>query len=167
MRVAFTDSSSDAAAFAIQPGNGVPNGDVWFEAEDNTSFNPTFDFSQFGQDTNDDGIADNTAVISRAGLGDSGYSFRSAMHEIGHAIGLSHPFDQSSFTGDTLPTSKDLMRNTIMSYTNLDRNSYVSFSPKTGGVVNGTYDYQNYDTIDMTGADSYSYGEKRFMPQRQ
>ena len=161
MRVAFTDRSSSAAAFAIQPGNGVPNGDVWFEEEDNSSFNPSFDFTQFGQDTDDDGIADLTAVISRAGLGDSGYSFRSAMHEIGHAIGLSHPFDQSSFTGDTLPTSKDLMRNTIMSYTNLDRNSYVSFSPKTGGVINGTYDYQNYDSIDMTGADSYSYGEKR------
>ena len=104
MRVAFTDRSSSAAAFAIQPGNGVPNGDVWFEQEDNTSFDPSFNFSVFGQDSNDDGIADTSAVISRAGLGDSGYSFRSAMHEIGHAIGLSHPFDQSSFTGDTLPT---------------------------------------------------------------
>ena len=161
MRVAFTDRSSDAAAFAIQPGNGVPHGDVWFEAEDNTSFDPTFDFSQFGRDSNDDGIADNAAAVSKAGLGDSGYSFRSAMHEIGHAIGLSHPFDQSSFTGNTLPTSKDLMRNTIMSYTNLDRNSYIAFSPKTSGVVNATYDYQDYDTIDMTGADSYSYGERR------
>ena len=161
MRVAFTDRSSSAAAFAIQPGNGVPNGDVWFEQEDNTSFDPSFNFSVFGQDSNDDGIADTSAVISRAGLGDSGYSFRSAMHEIGHAIGLSHPFDQSSFTGDTLPTSKDLMRNTIMSYTNLDRNSYISFSPKNSGTVLNTYDYQDYDTIDMTGANSYGYSEKR------
>ena len=35
MRVAFTDRASSAAAFAIQPGNGVANGDVWFEAADN------------------------------------------------------------------------------------------------------------------------------------
>ena len=161
MRVAFTNRSSDAAAFAIQPGTGVPNGDVWFEEEDNSSFDPSFNFSNFGQDSDSDGIADASAVISRAGMGDSGYSFRSAMHEIGHAIGLSHPFDQSSFTGNTLASSKDLMRNTIMSYTNLDRNSYISFSPKNSGVVLGTYDYQDYDSIDMTGANSYAYGEKR------
>ncbi len=162
MRVAFTDRSSSAAAFAIQPGNGVPNGDVWFEAEDNTSFNPSFDFTQFGQDSDDDGIADLTAVVSRAGLGDSGYSFRSAMHEIGHAIGLSHPFDNSSFTGSTLPTSKDLMRNTIMSYTNLDRNSYISFSTLDSGQATlNTWDYQDYSSIDMTGASYTSYGERR------
>ena len=43
MRVAFTDRSSDAAAFAIQPGTGVANGDVWFEEEDNSSFNPGYE----------------------------------------------------------------------------------------------------------------------------
>ena len=42
MRVAFTDRSSDAAAFAIQPGTSVANGDIWFEEEDNASFNPGY-----------------------------------------------------------------------------------------------------------------------------
>mgnify|MGYP001261207707 CR=1 FL=1 len=161
MRVAFTDRSSDAAAFAIQPGTGVANGDVWFEEEDNSSFNPGYEaadgstnISNWGTDSGN-GVAATNAKVRTMGIGDSGYSFRSAMHEIGHAIGLSHPFDGSSFTGNTLSADEDIMRNSIMSYTNLDRNSYINISQ--GG---SNWSYRNYDGAGF-GAGSYSYGEER------
>ena len=77
------------------------------------------------------------------------------MHEIGHAIGLSHPFDGSSFTGNTLSADQDIMRNSIMSYTNLDRNSYINISQGSNN-----WDYRDYSGTGF-GAGSYSYGEKR------
>ena len=51
------------------------NGDIWFETEDiDITGN---DFSTDGVDT-------------------AGFNYYAALHEIGHALGLSHPFD----TGD-------------------------------------------------------------------
>ena len=155
MRVAFTDKSSDAAAFAYQPGGSPANGDVWFEQEDNSGFDPTY---QFGSNLTNYGSSSST--ISKMGLGSEGYSFRSSIHEIGHAIGLSHPFDGSSFTGNTLSSSLDLMRNTVMSYTSFDRNRAVSFNTyadlaaANAGTVLNNYDYQNLDSISI-GAGNY------------
>ena len=121
----------------------------------------SFDFTNFGLAAGMQ--ADASAVISRAGIGNSGYSFRSAMHEIGHAIGLSHPFDGSAFTGNTMDDSKDLMRNTIMSYTNLDRNSFIKFSTLASDAttVLNTYDYQNFGSISTSGASYTSTTEGR------
>lgn len=39
-----------------------------------------------------------------------------ALHEIGHALGLKHPFEAGQ-TGVTLPSSEDKKSNTVMSYT--------------------------------------------------
>ena len=155
MRVAFTDRSSDAAAFAYLPGGTPANGDVWFEQEDNSGFDPTY---QFGSNLTNYGSSSST--ISKMGLGSEGYSFRSSIHEIGHAIGLSHPFDGSSFTGNTLSSSLDVMRNTVMSYTSFDRNRAVSFNTyadltaANNGTVLNNYDYQNLDSISI-GAGNY------------
>ena len=155
MRVAFTDRSSDAAAFAYLPGGTPANGDVWFEQEDNGGFDPTY---QFGSNLTNYGSSSST--ISKMGLGSEGYSFRSSIHEIGHAIGLSHPFDGTSFTGNTLSTSLDVMRNTVMSYTSFDRNRAVSFNTyadlaaANAGTVLNNYDYQNLDSISI-GAGNY------------
>ena len=155
MRVAFTDRSSDAAAFAYLPGGTPANGDVWFEQEDNSGFDPTY---QFGSNLTNYGSSSST--ISKMGLGSEGYSFRSSIHEIGHAIGLSHPFDGTSFTGNTLSTSLDVMRNTVMSYTSFDRNRAVSFNTyadltaANNGTVLNNYDYQNLDSISI-GAGNY------------
>ena len=155
MRVAFTDRSSSAAAFAYQPGGTPANGDVWFEQEDNSGFDPTY---QFGSNLANYGSSSST--ISKMGIGSEGYSFRSSIHEIGHAIGLSHPFDGSSFTGQTLSSSLDKMRNSVMSYTSFDRNRAISFNTyadltaANNGTVLNNYDYQNLDSISI-GSGNY------------
>jgi hypothetical protein len=104
MRVAFTDRSSGAAAFAYRPGDYAVNGDIWFESED-------IDIS--GND------------FSTDGLGSGGFNYFAALHEIGHALGLSHPFDTSDdqTNGDqNFALSVDSMRYTVMTYSQLDRN---------------------------------------------
>ena len=109
LRVAFTDNSSTAAAFAYAPGDYAVNGDIWFETED-------IDIT--GNDFSTDGI------------GAGGYNYFAALHEIGHAVGLSHPFDagdDQSNGDDALPLSKDSMRNTVMTYVQLDKNFVMQF----------------------------------------
>lgn len=133
IRVAFTDDgvAYGRAAFAYQPGNASVNGDVWFETADNTAFDSS-------------------------GIGSDGYSFRSALHEVGHAIGLSHPFDSSSVTGLNLSDAQDIMRNTFMSYTNVDRNRMLAIEITDLNGTN-TYTYDELENITVTGAYSISY----------
>ena len=102
LRVAYTDRSSSAAAFAINPGSSPINGDIYFEIED-TDIAGADDFDIEGQGT-------------------GGFNYFAALHEIGHALGLSHPFDGSSGTGVTLPIDQDDFRATVMSYVQSDRN---------------------------------------------
>ena len=109
------------------------NGDVWFETHDNTAFDAS-------------------------GIGTDGYSFRSALHEVGHAIGLSHPFgDGSSVTGTALPDNLDIMRNTFMSYTNADRNQMFQVTVTDSNGTN-TYTYDEIENITTTGGYSVTYG---------
>ena len=131
LRVAFTDQSSSAAAFAYQPGGSSVNGDIWFELEDNSAFDPD-------------------------GVGTHGYSFKTALHEVGHAIGLSHPFDQSSITGDTLSDADDIQRNTFMSYTNIDRNMMLTLNETVAGVTTA-YTMDELQTWTQTSGSSLSF----------
>jgi hypothetical protein len=48
-----------------------------------------------------------------ANLAPGGQGFETLLHELGHALGLKHPFDDSI----TLPASQDNTSNTLMSYT--------------------------------------------------
>jgi flagellin-like hook-associated protein FlgL len=100
IRNAYTDSANTpagSAAYAFGPGNSPVNGDIWYGSH----ISSNLDFSV------------------------GGYGFMTALHEIGHAIGLSHPFDGGSATGATLAAAQDYTRNTVMSYTNQDRNYYL------------------------------------------
>ncbi len=60
------------------------------------------------------------------------YGFATYLHELGHALGLSHPFG-GSVSGDTLPTAEDSYNNSLMSYTAWagNRGSYVNYNPTT------------------------------------
>ncbi|NPA54748.1 MAG: hypothetical protein GXO40_00060 [Epsilonproteobacteria bacterium] len=67
------------------------------------------------------------------------------LHEIGHALGLKHPFE-----GDiTMPTSEDSTLTTIMSYTQEE-----TFLPKVD-VTQTSYNYQYSISLEGIGRDSY------------
>ena len=120
IRVAYTDRSSSAFAFAYGPGNATVNGDIYFETED-------VDISG-GDD------------FDTTGLGEGGYGYYAALHEIGHAIGLSHPFDGTSTDGSTLTITKDNQRNTVMSYVQTDRNYVLNtaLANSTSSITNAS-----------------------------
>jgi len=130
VRVAFTDRSSSAAAFAYRPGDYAVNGDVWFETED-------IDIT--GNDFSTDGI------------GAGGFNYFAALHEIGHALGLSHPFDTTDdqSNGDqNLALAYDSMRYTVMTYSQLDRN-YVLQLQSSGSSVSTSPSYRIYASTPM------------------
>lgn len=97
IRVAYTDFvKPGSAAWAWLPNEYAYGGDAWFDK---------------GQATNQSFTV-------------GSYGFYTALHEFGHSIGLSHPFDSSSLSGDTLTNTEDNRRMTIMSYnqSKYDRN---------------------------------------------
>ncbi|WP_376967604.1 matrixin family metalloprotease (plasmid) [Azospirillum sp. A26] len=53
---------------------------------------------------------------NKATLGESDVTLDLALHELGHAFGLKHPFDLGQ-SGVTLPSGEDKKSNTVMSYT--------------------------------------------------
>jgi hypothetical protein len=82
------------SAFASGPGNSAQSGDVWYTQGYSTSFDQ------------------------------GSFNYYTALHEVGHAVGLSHPFDGGGRGSTTLADNKDFVRNTVMSYTSNDRNYY-------------------------------------------
>ena len=109
IRIAYTTAGVQygRAAFAYGPYGSPASGDVWFEIAD-TEIAGDNDFDS-------------------GGIGDGGSNFYAALHELGHAIGLSHPFDGSSASGSTLSASDDTQRYSVMSYTRDDRNKVLDY----------------------------------------
>lgn len=105
MRVAFvTDrdgGGSGTFAFAYYPNNGASGGDIWFDMADTTEMAGEYTFDYFA-----------------------------TIHEMGHAIGLAHPFaDASPFVAKPeLAGTEHFSRNTVMSYNFDDRNGYFDVS---------------------------------------
>lgn len=129
LRNAYTTvAPAGVAAYAYNPGSTVVNGDVWFVKSVSTNL----DFTP------------------------GGYGFMTALHEIGHAIGLSHPFDGGSDTGATLPAAQDIMRNTFMSYTSRDRNFYLY---NTGNSVSMQGLYASTPMVYDVATVEFLYGE--------
>ena len=92
MRFGVTNyDKPDAAAWAVMPTTSSAGGDIWLKSA------PPLD--EFNSD------------YERG----SGYGFQTLLHEIGHALGLKHPFE-----GSPQLTSLDNKKYTIMSYTDDD-----------------------------------------------
>ena len=126
LRVAYTDEGTGAAAFAYAPGSSAVSGDIWFEAG-SIDITGAVDFKS-------DGIDELSSYYSNGTGNKPGFNYFAALHEIGHAVGLSHPFDSgddSSNGDDDLPLSQDSMRNTVMTYSQLDRNMILQFDTGT------------------------------------
>lgn len=118
LRLSFSDGfagdgAGSAGAFAFGPYTDTPiSGDVWWNDDDPDNF----DLS----------------------MGTKG--FQRGLHEIGHALGLSHPHDAGSYDNSTLSgigeSIKDNYRYTVMSYNQggtgssyyYDRNMVVDFT---------------------------------------
>lgn len=104
IRVAFTSFSEilNAYAYAYFPAAGAQAGDIWINAG---NADETFDRGTFG--------------------------FEALMHELGHAIGLKHPFEN----GTVLPANLDNTLFSIMSYTEPLASLRVVFSPTANGGI--------------------------------
>jgi serralysin len=83
------------------------------------------------------------------------YDYMAAMHEMGHALGLKHPFED----GGTLPTEYDSYRFTIMSYTpNKDYLQVAISSTSTGIQSNKTGVYPTTPMVFDIAAIQARYG---------
>ena len=103
IRAAYTEiiELDDAEAWAYLPAHGVWGGDIWINKSSSSATNEW------------------TA---------GSFSFLTILHEIGHALGLTHPFEDPTFSIEDNSISA-----TIMSYAALpgDQNSIFDFYPTT------------------------------------
>jgi hypothetical protein len=67
-------------------------------------------------------------------LSPGGYGYETLLHELGHALGLKHPFDDSIH----LPASQDNTSNTLMSYTDVG-GPHSTYSPYDIAALNWLY----------------------------
>jgi len=66
-------------------------------------------------------------AVQNSNLNPGTEGYETLLHELGHALGLKHPFDTNEENSTTLPAPQDNTANTIMSYT--DRGGpYVTYS---------------------------------------
>lgn len=112
LRFAYTWGAEmdGAQAYAYFPGSGPVGGDVWFNTR-GTSYTNRWDKGSF--------------------------EYLTVVHEIGHALGLKHPFDTSALSSALLDPSLDSRSFTVMSYSadpgNV--NSAFSYEPTTPMVL--------------------------------
>jgi len=134
LRVAVTDTMpGGAAAFAYYPSNSSTGGDIYYGAS-----------QVMGNSTDTDFV-------------EGEYNWVTALHEIGHALGLSHPFDGGSLDKSRLDLSLDNQRNTVMTYVQLDRNKRIFMNGGTASVQGKTINTSTPGLLDIEAIE-YLYG---------
>ena len=148
VRVAFSQAvtdSGDASGWAYVPGVQPEAGDIWLDPAQGDSFAP----------------------------GTLGYS--TLLHEIGHTLGLAHPFEANSINGAVLTGEQDSTQYSVMSYTDYDgvgstftetsprHYSYIDVQPTTPmlyDILSIQYLYgPNMNT--RTGDDVYTFNDSQ------
>ena len=140
VRAAYTaDPDELTLAWSYLPGSSVRAGDIWINTLSLLNF----------QDWNPGNI-----------------SFETILHEIGHALGLKHPFaDPDHPFAETLPATLDNISHTVMSYTysNLGgaEGNEFSFHPTTPMMLDIAAVQYLYGANNNyhTGNDTYTYDD--------
>lgn len=134
IRAAYSYSADlvDAEAAAYRPSNAPLAGDIWLNA---------------------------LAKIASASWSAGSFSYMTVLHELGHALGLKHPFSGST----TLPDALDALSYTVMSYSAGSGASdhSLSFYPTTPMVLDIQalqYAY-GMNTATRAGNDVYSFND--------
>ncbi|MBS9782045.1 MAG: hypothetical protein KGV56_06060, partial [Gammaproteobacteria bacterium] len=86
----------------------------------------------------------------------SGGAYQTLLHEIGHSVGLKHPFDDVA----VLPTNENNHDNTMMSYTGGKNGPIVDF--RHFDIATLEYMYGLNDNY-KSGSDTYKYGEQKII----
>ncbi len=120
-----SSSTNSRSAYAYYPNSGVTGGDAWFTTEYSGPFSQ------------------------------GNFNYYTVLHEVGHAIGLSHTFGGASSSGKSLGDNDDIIRRSVMSYTTLDRNKYWATS---GGSLSVSTIYAETPGIFDVQAVEYLYG---------
>jgi serralysin len=128
-----TSTGRNAWGWTYYPGSNAPqSGDIWLSTTSNSA-----------QDNN-------WSVGS--------YNYMSLLHEIGHALGLKHPFEGSN----TLSSGLDVRNYTLMSYTDPTQAQWVEVKRNsTGGYTwNTSYIEPSTPMVGDILAIQYLYGDK-------
>jgi len=128
IRAAFTLMSGNYAAWAYYPQYGPRAGDIWLNTADSSNNVPSV----------------------------GSYGYMTLLHELGHALGLKHPFEAASSNGAIMPSERDSLRYTVMSYTEASFADAQPSTPMVYDILAIQYLY-GANLNHNTGNDTYSF----------